>query len=195
MKKVKLLLMAVIFLIFGAFNNSCFGPFNLTLKLHNWNSNVGDKWVNTLVFWGLCIVQVYEITLFLDGIIFNVLEFWTGSNPISMNEGDEEIQMVKSGNKEYMIKATKNKFHIEQVTGQQKGEWVDIIFNPEDYSCYMHYKGEEIKLAEYLHAGNGNDLVNLFLPDGKIISVDANQRNLNIYQAALNIESNLAIKE
>ena len=59
---------------------SCYGPFNLTKKLHKWNGSLGDKFVNELVFFGMLVVPVYEATLFLDGVIFNSIEFWTGSN-------------------------------------------------------------------------------------------------------------------
>lgn len=195
MKKIKCLFLAIFFMIFSTFNNSCLGPFKLTHKTYDWNNSIGDKWANNVVFWALLIIPVYEVVVFLDTCIFNVIEFWGGTNPISMNEGDEEIRIVESGNKEYMIKATKNKFHIEQIIGTHKGEWADIIFYPEDNSCYLHYKGEKIKLVEYIHSEDGTDQVNLFLPNGSMISMDANKRNLNVAQFALLTDSHFKVKK
>ena len=185
MRRIKCFFLGIFFLVFCIFNNSCFGPFKLTQKLYDWNNSVGNKWVNNIVFWAFIIIPVYDVVVFLDTVIFNVIEFWGGTNPISMNEEDEEIRIIASGNKEYMIKATKNKFHIEQIKGPHKGEWADIIFYPEDNSCYLHYRGEKNKLVEYIYSEDGADQVNLFLPNGSIISMDANNRNLDLIQAAL----------
>lgn len=185
MKKIKCFSLAILFLCMGILNNGCFGTFKLTQNLYNWNNSIGDKWVNTLVFWAFIIIPVYEVVTFIDAVILNVIEFWSGSNPIAMSEGEEEIQYVESGNKEYMIRATKNRFHIEQVSGRDKGEWADIVFVPEENSCYLHYKGEKIKLVEYIHSDVGADQVKLFLPGENVISMDANTRNLDVIQAAL----------
>lgn len=121
MRKIKCFFLAIFFLIFSTFNNSCLGPFKLTHKMYDWNNSFGDKWLNNFVFQAFLIIPVYEVVVFLDTFILNVIEFWGGTHPISMNEGDEEIRIVESGNKEYMIKATKNKFHIEQIKGPHKG--------------------------------------------------------------------------
>ena len=185
MKKINCFFLAFLFLSLSIFNSSCLGSFKLTQKMYGWNNSIGNKWVNNLVFWALIIVPVYEVVTCLDTIIFNVIEFWSGSNPISMSEGDEEIQIVDSGNKKYLIKATQNKFHIEQIKGPNKGEWADIIFNPEENSCYLQYDGEKTKLVEYIHSEYGSDQVKLFLPNDNMLMMDANMRNLDLIQTAL----------
>ena len=70
----------------------CFGEFGLTRKVYDFNQNVGGKFVNNLLFWAMCIIPVYEVVGFLDVVIFNTIEFWTGSNPIAMAPGETEIQ-------------------------------------------------------------------------------------------------------
>jgi hypothetical protein len=63
---------------------ACMGPFNWTGQVHHWNDKVTDnKWLNELVFLGLVIFPVYELSLFADAIVFNSVEFWTGKNWIS----------------------------------------------------------------------------------------------------------------
>jgi hypothetical protein len=81
----------------------CYGSFALTGKLHNWVGNLGNKFVSTLVFWVTAsILPVYYITLVADFLIFNLIEFWTGSNPMAMGEIYEE--MDGNGNKIYAVR-------------------------------------------------------------------------------------------
>lgn len=66
----------------------CFGGFQLTRKVYNFNREVSpDKWVRELVFLALAIFPVYGAATFLDAVIFNSIEFWTGSNPILAKNG------------------------------------------------------------------------------------------------------------
>lgn len=66
----------------------CFGGFQLTRKVYNFNREVSpDKWVRELVFLAMAIVPVYGAATFLDAVIFNSVEFWTGSNPVLAKNG------------------------------------------------------------------------------------------------------------
>ncbi len=66
----------------------CYGSFSAVKGLHQWNGQVSqNKFVNTLLFWGLVIVPVYELWTLGDAIIFNVIEFWSGSNPVAAGPG------------------------------------------------------------------------------------------------------------
>ena len=69
------------------FMSGCYGPFNLTRQLHRWNGQVGDKYVNELVFLALTILPlpVYGVAVLGDMIIFNSIEFWTGRNPVFLS--------------------------------------------------------------------------------------------------------------
>ena len=61
---------------------ACYGSFEMTRSLHQWNGQATDnKFVNGLLFVGLVIIPVYEISLLVDGFVFNSIEFWTGNNP------------------------------------------------------------------------------------------------------------------
>ena len=59
----------------------CYGPFNMTQQLHDWNGDLGNKWVNELVFF--FITPAYAFTTMADGLVLNSIEFWGGTNPIS----------------------------------------------------------------------------------------------------------------
>jgi hypothetical protein len=67
---------------------ACYGPFNLTRNVYQWNSGikgsgeVNDKWVKEFVFFGMIVVPVYMFSALLDGFIFNSIQFRSGDNPI-----------------------------------------------------------------------------------------------------------------
>jgi hypothetical protein len=67
----------------AAATTGCFGKFAATKKLHDWNASFGSKFVATLIFWLFLILPVYELFALGDALIFNLIEFWSGSNPLA----------------------------------------------------------------------------------------------------------------
>lgn len=97
MKKVRTLIATLLVGSMLATSTGCFGKFSLTQKLWGFNNSLGNKFLSTLLFWVFGIFQVYEISLFIDIVVFNLVEFWTGTNPISMKDG-ETIEKVAEVN-------------------------------------------------------------------------------------------------
>jgi hypothetical protein len=63
--------------------SGCFGSFGASRALWGWNDGMHpSKWVKWLVFFGLCLIPVYELFLLADALVINSVEFWTGSNPV-----------------------------------------------------------------------------------------------------------------
>ena len=63
--------------------SGCFGSFGASRALWGWNDGMHQsKWVKWLVFFGLCIIPVYELFLIADALVLNSVEFSTGSNPV-----------------------------------------------------------------------------------------------------------------
>jgi len=74
-------------LTLGAFLlTACTGTFTLTKKVHKFNRDFKDKWVEEVVFLAFVILPVYGVATLGDALIFNSLEFWTGDNPMAANE-------------------------------------------------------------------------------------------------------------
>jgi hypothetical protein len=71
---------------FAGLSVSCYGSFALTKKIYKWNGSLGNKFVNSLVFFILLALPVYELTTFADYVFLNVIEFWTGNNPVALGE-------------------------------------------------------------------------------------------------------------
>ena len=157
-------------IILLSFNAACYGPFNLTKKLYDWNGKVGDKFTNELVFFVFIVVPVYQVSLFIDGVVLNSIEFWTGSNPVAMNEGDIDVQVVEKDGNSYQITATKNKYHIIQLKGTNEGAEAEFLFNPEEEAWYLNMNGKSTKLADM---DSDKELIELFLPDGKSVTFNS----------------------
>lgn len=100
----------------------CYGGFNLTKKVHTWNGQVSNKWVNTLIFWAFIIIPVYEVCTFVDAIVFNVIEFWSGKNVISVagspatrHLADGSLEVRHEGKTYTLVPASADRFYL--VTG------------------------------------------------------------------------------
>ena len=91
--------------------SGCYGPFNLTRRLYNWNGQAGTtKWEQEMIFLLLVALPVYELTALGDAIVFNSMEFWTGNNPVDppmrkksdipktkrLARGDQEVLLTYS---------------------------------------------------------------------------------------------------
>ena len=75
--------MAVL-LAFAPFASACFGSFNLTRKVYQFNKSVSpDKWLRWLTFLALNVIPLYPFASLVDAFFANSVEFWTGSNPIT----------------------------------------------------------------------------------------------------------------
>jgi hypothetical protein len=95
-------------IVVGSFltvTTACYGPFNLTRNVYQWNSNikgsseVNEKWMKEFVFFGMIIIPVYMFSALLDAFIFNSIQFWSGGNPVKANDagGDGATRVVQLG--------------------------------------------------------------------------------------------------
>ena len=149
---------------------SCYGPFRLTQNLHEWNGSLGDEWVNSLVFYGLLIVPVYEIALTIDAVVLNTIEFWTGENPVALKNGESNEKIVQNENGTYKITATRNHYLITAIDGPEKGKSVRLKIDSKNHSLWLEKNEKFIKIAEM-----NDDLstVMIYQPDGTILYKDA----------------------
>ena len=85
--------MLVGLLVLGLAASGCYGPFTLTRKVHTWNGGVSDnKWIVEGVFLICAWLPVYGIATLADAVIFNSVEFWTGSNPLKESRNGDPGQ-------------------------------------------------------------------------------------------------------
>jgi hypothetical protein len=74
---------AAVLLCFLPLAGGCFGSFNLTRKVYQFNKSVSpDKWLRWLLFLALNVIPVYAFATAVDVFFANAWEFWAGSNPV-----------------------------------------------------------------------------------------------------------------
>ncbi len=148
--------------------SSCIGSFRLTNNIKDWNEGLGDKFVNELVFVALHIVPVYPIAMFVDGVVLNSVEFWTGDNPVA--EVGETKVVKNSNGDEIEIVATENGYSLSN------GETaMNLVFDKEQQLWSAEYNNQVTKLVKL----NGDNTAQLFVGDGEVnISLDAQGMNM-----------------
>jgi hypothetical protein len=165
--KLTALLLVVIFVSFSSI--SCYGNFSLVKKLYIWNGTIENKFAKSAATWIMFIIPVYGVAGFIDFVILNVIEFWSGENPVTMSAGVKEVQYVEKDGKTYQITATKNRFDIVE---QGKDNQVSLIYQESDMSWYVESGQERIKVAEF--SGENADQLSLFFPNDRSMTVDLN---------------------
>ena len=160
MKKLKVSFLIALIAGGALMQSGCIGSFSLTKNVLEFNQDVTDnKFINEIVFLAFCIVPVYEVTVFVDAVILNLVEFWTGDNPLGyVNEKDELITLEKVGD-EYVMK------------NQTTQEEMKVIVDTKTNTVYAFNGTEKIKLIVF---NNANKEVTVFLPNSETKTVDLN---------------------
>lgn len=143
----------------------CFGSFALVKKVYSANDSVNNKFIKTLLFYVLNIVPVYGVASFIDIVILNLIEFWTGSNPLSMENGQMEEQLLKMNGITYKITATPNKMSFAQVDGESLIDLGTMAFNTEDTAWNFEKDGESKTVVSFDLAA---DEVDFYATDGMV---------------------------
>ncbi len=147
MKKVSISFLALLVLITSSLTG-CFGSFGLTKKVYNANKNVGGKFVQTLVMYLFYIIPVYAVASFVDLVLFNLIEFWSGTNPLAMKAGQSETQMATIEGKLYEITASKNQFRMRQVEGPDAGKEALLTYNTTEEQWYLSDDDKSVAIGK-----------------------------------------------
>lgn len=139
--------MVPLILMIGMVQTGCFGSFALTDKLYDWNDTViENKFGKNILFYVLVILPVYDFAVFIDVFILNLVEFWSGTNPLAMQEGEEEQQYIDFKGETYLMIATKNQFEVKKVKPDGSFEESAFLqFCSEDHS-WSYVSGDDYKL-------------------------------------------------
>lgn len=86
---------AVLLVAFTLPQTGCIGSFRLTDKVFQWNRKVGPLVVQEILFLAFVILPVYEITVFIDAFVLNLIEAITGNNPISAADPVREVALAE----------------------------------------------------------------------------------------------------
>ena len=155
--------------------SSCIGSFQLTNKMEQINENIGDKWVNELVFAACCILPVYEICLFVDAIVFNSIEFWTGKKALA-NKGEKKIVKNNEG-KNVEITAMENGYNLTDGVSA-----MNLVFDEETQIWSAEYNNQTTNLIKIVDDNNAQ----LFLLDGSVMDVTLDAEGINMARMYMN---------
>lgn len=162
----------------------CFGEFALTRKVYNWHDGVSNnKFVKSLLLW-IPMAFAYSISAMLDVVIFNLIEFWGGSNPISMNEGDHEMQLATLDGVDYRIEATKDTFTTTQLSGEKAGEVRVLKFD----RTTMTWKYSDSRVCEQpvmSFLDDRAEVVRVYTDNGSLDLATADLNNKDVVMAKL----------
>lgn len=137
---------------------NCFGKFSLTRKVYAFNEGImGSDWagkiVRTLIMYVYFFIPIIAgLVFFIDIVILNLIEFWTDSNPLGLNEYNKEGKYVKSFSKDgEKLKLTYLNFGqklVIDVTNNEKSEqFVVLRSEPGKFFKETDDKLEEIKVT------------------------------------------------
>jgi hypothetical protein len=92
--KSRLSILIVSMLLLFSMSTGCIGNFGLSGKVRKFNlEQTQDRWGREILFVVLYVIPVYPFAGFLDILVFNSIEFWTGTNPINGSASVTPIAM------------------------------------------------------------------------------------------------------
>ena len=127
------LLASLILAAFVPLSTGCWGSYNLTRNIYNWNKNVSDnKWVVWLIH--LPVLFISGFVIMIDGVLFNSIEFWTDKNPINVGESrsfdgpnGELAHVTRTSEDVYDVLVTERSGAVHQVQLVRDGSLVNLL--------------------------------------------------------------------
>lgn len=149
--------------------SSCIGSFRLTNKIKDWNESVSSKWVNEVIFLAFHIVPVYEISMFVDAVVLNSIEFWTGKSA-DVEVGDTKIVKNAQG-EDIEITALEDGYKLSN--GETS---MNIVFDEETQIWSAEYNNQTTQLMKVVDDNNAQ----LFLMNGEVMDVTLDAQGVEI---------------
>lgn len=176
MKKTILSVATVLTLSSSLLFSSCIGQFALFNKVRNWNEQIGDKFVNELVFIGFCIIQVYTVSIIADAIVINSIEFWSGTNPIASSkkyvDGENGRYLVECDGKGYTITSEQDQSVVRFNFDTDSQTWSIALPNGEEQPLFTFIDDRHVQMPTGI--------------PGEFTVVELSQRGLYAYQNIVN---------
>lgn len=167
MKKINLSVVAVLLAGTMMCSSCMVGSYGLFNKYRQWQTHMtSNKFVNAIV--GFVIGGfVYGICYFVDSLVLNTIEFWSGSNPVAENTTTIKGQ----DGRYYTVKTNRQGYEITSPTG----EVTKLIHDEKADSWSMVQNGVVTEIFHY----NADGTVTANLKNGKQITVNQDEAGLN----------------
>jgi hypothetical protein len=174
MKKSKLTVALAILLSSSILLSSCIGSFGLTKKVYSWNNSLGNKFVNELVFICANIIPVYSVSVWIDAVVLNSIEFWTGNKVIASTTKE-----IKGEKVNYLLQTNSNGYVITNETTHQV---VSLNFDKNNKSWSIASNGQSFTLLTFVDDNH----VKMYNPNGQATTVELSQAGVLAYRQMVN---------
>lgn len=149
---------------------SCMGSMALTKQVYSWNEQIGNKFVNELVFFCFWILPVYEVCGAADLIVLNSIEFWSGSNPMTAS-----TKAVQTEEGRYLICCDGKGYDVKC---EETGRAYRLNFSQETQTWSINVEDNEFPLLTFIDDTH----VSMPTPDGSWIPVELSHAGIMAYQ-------------
>ena len=168
MKKLNLKV-AVILLAGSCLFSSCIGSFSLFNKYAAWQRTMtSNKFVNAIVGFFLMPI-VGSVTMLVDWLVLNTIEFWSGTNPMHASIGKTK-QVMGSDGRYYAVTVTKNGYEVKAPTG----EISYFTHDEKNDSWSLTQNGQTRELFRF----NQDGTITTLLKDGQQLTVTPDEAGL-----------------
>ena len=135
----------------------------------------GSKIVNGIV--GLILQPIVGgVCLFVDSVVLNTIEFWSGNNPLAANEG-KTVNVLGSDGNYYAVTTLKDGYVVKS----PMGETVRLSYNAEENAWTMTQNGETRELFRF----NEDGTIKATLPTGEQMDVALNEYGMSQVENAI----------
>ena len=148
--------------------NSCIGSFKLSTSLYEWNSNVGSKFVNEVLF--IALLPVYTVCAVGDILIMNTVEFWSDEEAFALNNGD--VKQMNYNGTAYTLSKKRNSLKIEQT--DNKDVYAELSYNRFNKSWKLKNDNCDAEIIQFLN----NSKIKINLPNGEQQAFDFNEHGV-----------------
>ncbi len=169
MKKFRIFFIALGLTAVAMVQTGCFGSFKLTQAVYQWNSSIEDKTVRSMVFFALCAIPVYEAAVVIDWAVLNVVEYWDGSNPLSMKPGEKEEKLVKLRGREMRMEVSLNTIRVFERKQEKEVLCTVFEYRPASHTWFAVKDGKRTALSSVTADENGMAVMEYVNSDGKRI--------------------------
>lgn len=150
---------------------SCMGSMALTKQVYSWNEQIGNKFVNEVVFFCFWILPVYEVCGAADLLVLNSIEFWSGNNPMTAStkvvDTDEGRFLICCDGKGYDVKC------------EETGRSYRLDFTEQTQTWSMTIDEKEYPLMTFVDDTH----VSMPTPDGSWTTVELSHSGVMAYRA------------